>query len=92
MPKLFKIGKYSIFFWSNEIGEPIHIHITSSHPSENSTKIWLTKNGGFILANNRSGIPQHDLNQLIDLLSVEYFYICSEWKKYFRVDDIDFYC
>ena len=26
MPKLFQIGEYIIFFWSNENGEPIHVH------------------------------------------------------------------
>ena len=92
LPRLFKIGEYTIFFWSNEKGEPIHIHIAVGTPHENATKIWLTRNGGFVVAHNKGDIPSHKLNQLLDLLSVEYFYICSEWKKYFRVEDITFYC
>jgi hypothetical protein len=92
LPKLFEIGRYIIFFWSNEVGEPIHIHIAEHNPSANATKVWLTRNGGFVVAHNKSKIPQHKLNQILDLVSTEYFRICSEWKRYFNADDIKFYC
>lgn len=91
MPKLFKIGKYSIFFWSNEAGEPIHVHISEGNASNNATKIWLTRKGGFVVAHNKSNIPKNELNVLLDLLLVHYFYICSEWTKHFK-EDIKFYC
>jgi len=92
LPRLFKVGEYIIFFWSNDNSEPIHIHISAGNPHENATKIWLTKNGGFVVEHNKSNIPKHKLNQLLDLLSTEYFFIYSEWKKHFRTDDIKFYC
>ena len=91
MPRLFKIGSYIIFFWSNENNEPIHIHIAQK-PSENATKIWLTRGGGYLIANNGSKIPNHELNDLLELLPTYYLYICSQWKKYFNLDDIKFYC
>ena len=47
MPQIFRIGKYIIFFWSNENKplEPIHVHIAEGKPSENSTKVWITEDG-----------------------------------------------
>jgi len=89
---LFNIGRYIIFFWSNENGEPLHIHIAIGNPSPNATKIWITRNGGCIVANNRSRIPQKDLNHLLKIIQIEYFTICNEWKAFFDVEDIKFYC
>ena len=63
--------------------------------TQNSTKVWLTQAGGCILANNRSKIPQNDLNKLLDIISKHYFLIISKWKEYYRIDDINeikFYC
>ena len=92
LPKLFRIGQYVIFFWSNENNEPIHVHVGVVNPSHNATKIWLTKNGGCIIANNQSRIPQKDLNNLLKIIQTEYITICNEWKNFFDVDDIKFYC
>lgn len=92
MPKLFKIGQYIVFFWSNENNEPIHIHIAVGNPVPNATKIWITQSGGCIIANNNSRIPLHDLNELLDILSMNFFYICSEWKRHFNLDSIKYYC
>ena len=41
MPSLFRIGKYIIYFWSNENDEPIHVHIGEKRPTANATKVWL---------------------------------------------------
>ena len=92
MPKLFNIGQYVIFFWSNENDEPIHIHIAAGNPSANATKIWLTRNGGCIVGNNMSQIPQRDLNHLLKIIQTEYNIICGKWKEFFDIDDIKFYC
>lgn len=92
MPKLYRIGRYVIFIWSNEINEPIHVHIGVVNPSKNSTKIWLTRSGGCIVANNHSKIPQTDLNDLLVTIQHNFFYICSKWKSHFHTDDIQFYC
>lgn len=92
MPKLFSIRGYIVYFWSNEDGEPIHVHVSKGTPASNSTKIWLTKNGGCILANNKSNIPLHELSIIMELISAQFFLICSEWKKFFITDTISFYC
>lgn len=92
LPSLFQVGGYKVFFWSNENDEPIHVHVGTGKPSSNATKIWLTSSGGCIVANNGSRIPQSDLNELLDIISAQYFIICDEWKSHFREEKIKFYC
>ena len=50
------VSGYKVYFWSNENNEPIHVHVTNGKPTQNATKIWLTKSGGCIVASNGSKI------------------------------------
>jgi len=68
------------------------VHISKGKPSQNSTKVWITKNGGCIVANNHSKIPSKDLRELLEILSHNYFFILAEWKNYFNVKEVSFYC
>ena len=92
MPSIFEICGYKIYFWSNENNEQIHVHVSKGKPTQNSTKIWLTKSGGCILSNNNSKIPNNDLNVLLDAITSNYFFIVSYWKKFYEIDEIKFYC
>ena len=92
MPSLFFVGGYRVFFWSNENGEPIHVHVCKGAPSPNATKLWLTSEGGCILASNGSKIHQPALNEMMDIISAQFFLICAKWKEFFLVDTITFYC
>jgi len=89
---LFSFSGYKVYFWSNENNEPIHVHISKGKPSQSSTKIWLTKSGGAILANNSSQIPENELSEILEMISIQHFIICMEWKKYFSLDLLKFYC
>lgn len=80
LPKLFTVSGYIVYFWSNEEGEPIHVHISKGKPSANATKIWLTKTGGCILAANGSKIPQKELNELMEFISAQFFLICAKYE------------
>jgi len=71
LPKLFMVSGYSVYFWSDENNEPIHVHVAKGKPTPNATKIWLTKSGGCILASNGSKISNKELNELME------FIICS---------------
>jgi hypothetical protein len=86
------ISGYRVYFGANENGEPIHVHVSKGKPNANATKIWLTRKGGCILAHNGSQIALHDLNELMDVISAQFFLICQEWKKFFLVEEIKFYC
>ena len=92
MPSLFIIAGYRVFFWSNENNEPIHVHICKGKPSVNATKIWLTSKGQCIIANNNSRISTGELSKLLEVVSAQFFFICSEWRKHFAVEEIHFYC
>lgn len=92
LPSLFLVGGYRVFFWSNENGESIHVHVCKGAPSPNATKLWLTSEGGCILASNGSKIPQPALNEMMDIISAQFFLICAKWKEFFLVDTITFYC
>ena len=69
LPKLFMVSGYSVYFWSNENNEPIHVHVAKGKPTPNATKIWLTKSGGCILASNGSKISNKELNELMEFIS-----------------------
>jgi len=92
LPSILKIRGYSIYFWSNENGEPIHVHISKGVPSENATKFWISKTGGCILANNNSKIPQKELNLLSRIISANYFLILNSWKNHFPNFEVKYYC
>lgn len=92
LPSLFLIGGYRVFFWSNEAGEPIHVHVCKGAPSDNSAKIWLTRRGGCIVANNKAKIPRSTFDDLCEIIAAQHELICSKWKAFFLVDEISFYC
>lgn len=92
MPSLFLVGGYRVFFWSNENNEPVHVHVCKGTPSAGATKIWLTRQGGCIVAHNDSHIPAHALNELLDIIAAQHSFICRRWKEFFATDTVSFYC
>ena len=92
VPNLFDFDGYTIFFWSNENNEPIHVHVTKGNPHGNSTKIWLTKGGECCVARNKGKIPEKDLRNILKMIKNHYFYIVSRWKEYYGAEDVKFYC
>lgn len=92
MPSLFCVGGYRIFFWSNEAGEPIHVHVCKGTPSISASKIWLTRKGGCIVANNNAKIPDKSLNELCEIIAAQHSLICKKWKDFYLVDDVTYYC
>lgn len=85
MPKLFKIGPYAVYFWSNE-GEPlecVHVHIAEGRPSANATKVWITKSGHCILENNDSNIPSKVLHNLLEIIETQSGMIIRKWVDFF---------
>ena len=43
MPQIFRVGPYSIYFWSNENNplESIHVHIAEGKATANATKVFV---------------------------------------------------
>lgn len=92
MPSLFSIGGYRVFFWSNEGHEPIHVHICKGVPTQSSTKIWLTKQGGCVLANNNSRIPKQTLAELLPIISAQHDFIERRWMEFYCTSSVSYYC
>ena len=90
MPSLFTVSGY--YFWTNEGDEPVHVHVSKGKPTPCSTKIWLTKAGGCVLADNASKIPQSALNKLMEFICAQFFFICPHWQEFFLTSQIKFFC
>ena len=94
MPNIFSVSGYKIYFWSNENDEPLHVHVSKGKPIPNATKLWITRAGRCIVANNNSRIPVNELKELIEFVEAQYLIICLEWMNHFAVrkDEINYYC
>lgn len=92
MPRVFKIGGYLIYFWSNEGRplEPIHFHITEGNPSANATKVWITQSGKCLLAHNQSKIPTKILRNIMAIVEARSDELIEKWYAYFN--EVSYYC
>lgn len=92
MPRVFKIGSYWVYFWSNENEplEPVHVHVSEGSPSSNATKIWITKAGRCYLCHNHSNIPSRTLNNIMKIIEARSGEIVKKWQSYFG--SLHFYC
>ena len=92
MPQILRIGPYIVYFWSNEGDplEPIHVHVTKGQAVANATKLWVTRSGKIIVANNQSGIPHHLLRRLVRVIEGNSEYIIERWLEHFG--EIRYYC
>ena len=92
MPQVFKVGSYLVFLWFAEGVplEPVHVHVSEGVPSENATKIWITKNHKALLCHNKSNIPHHKLNTIMKVIEARSEEIEEKWAAYFG--QISYYC
>ena len=92
MPRVFKFGKYIIYFWTNENRplEPVHVHIAEGTQQANATKVWITSTGETLLCNNNSKIPDRALRNMMDMIEAQSNYIIDKWKEIFG--EVKFYC
>lgn len=92
MPQVFKIAGYWVYFWSNESEplEPVHVHVHEGKPVENATKIWITRAGGCLLANNNSRISERMLRNLMDVIEARSHEVIDKWQDHFG--EADFIC
>ena len=84
MPKILEIGSYIIYFWSEENGEPIHVHVSVKRPEKNSTKLWVLRNGETVVAYNRNGISQKELKKIQENIKINVEVIIAAWCKHFN--------
>ncbi len=92
MPRMFKIGGYTIYFWMNEGSpvEPVHVHVVEGDPVSNATKIWITREHKALLCHNISRIPNAKLLIIMRAVEARVEEIIAAWQKYFG--EVKFYC
>lgn len=92
MPQVFKVGSYWIYFWVKEGVplEPIHVHIAEGRPSANATKVWITRNGNCLIANNNSNIPVSVLRNIVRIIEARSEEVITLWEETFG--KISYYC
>ena len=81
MPQVCKILGYLIFFWSREENEPPHVHICKGKPHKDATKIWMEELPR--LEHNKSEIPAHDLNRIMQWLTINRDFVIAKWNEHF---------
>lgn len=92
MPQIFRIAGYLIYFWSNE-SEPlelVHVHITNGVSTANTTKVWITRSGKCLLANNASKIPDRVLRDLMAVIEARSGEVVKKWYEFHK--EISYYC
>ncbi|MGN1381744.1 MAG: DUF4160 domain-containing protein [Eubacterium sp.] len=92
MPQLFRIGRFIVYFWSNEglPEEPVHVHVSEGRPSSNATKFWITRSGKTLLANNNSRIHDKELRMIQRIIEANSAEIIHQWTEHFET--LSFYC
>ena len=92
MPQIFKIGSFWVYFWSNENVplEPVHVHVAEGAPSANATKIWITRAGKCLLANNNSRINPRVLQNILRIIEAHNEEVVMKWIAHFG--EISYFC
>ena len=77
MPQIFRIGSYIVYFWSNENGEPIHVHVIkdANEAKYNVSPLIQIYNHGF---------KKHDIALIESIISENEAVIIDRWKEYFN--------
>lgn len=84
-------GKYSIYFWSNESNEPIHVHVAVKRASKLSAKFWILEDGTVKLANNHAGFSGHEVRAISEFIEANAPSIVQRWQEYFAMEHIKYY-
>ena len=85
MPKIFRIGSYWVYFWSNEGDpiEPVHVHVSEGGPTSDATKVWITRDGACELCHNNSRIPMPALRNIMLVLEARRGEVVEKWRTHF---------
>jgi len=75
MPTILRIGPYRFFFFSEETGEPVHVHVIRE---QIEAKFWVSPT--VRLAVNE-GFAQHELRKILRLVEENKEMIKNEWNN-----------
>lgn len=75
MPTILRIGPYRFFFFSEESGEPVHVHVIRE---QSEAKFWVTPT---VSVADNDGFAQHELRKITKLVKENRELIEYEWNK-----------
>lgn len=81
MPTVLNIKGYRFFFWSNEKGEPIHVHVEKAGAS---AKFWLEP----IEEVYSYGFTGKQRKEILKILQSNYNTLRNKWHEHFDNDSI----
>ncbi len=77
MPTVLIINGFRFFFYSNEINEPAHIHVTKGNANG---KIWLEP---FMNIAYTHGFTNAEQKNILDIVTSNYELLKTRWYEYF---------
>ena len=77
MPTVLRVGRFRLYFFSNEGQEPPHIHIQAA---ADQAKFWLDP---ISLATNH-GFAARELNEIERIIREHHHELLEAWHDYFR--------
>ena len=76
VPTVLRWGRYRAFFYSNEGGEPAHIHVSAG---DAEVKVWLHD---LTVALN-AGFPAHEITGILSELRANRETLLKAWHEHF---------
>ncbi len=75
MPTILRIGPYRFFFFSEECGEPVHVHVIRE---QTEAKFWVSPS---VRVAVNEGFAQHELRKISRLVEANKELIEYEWNN-----------
>jgi hypothetical protein len=75
MPTILRIGPYRFFFFSEESGEPVHVHVIREQAE---AKFWVSPT---VRVAVNEGFAQHELRKILRLVEANKELIEYEWNN-----------
>ena len=82
MPSVYVFKGFTVFLWSNEGGEPVHVHVSRGDPGPNSAKFWILEDGSVELAVNAARLSKRDLRVIGSSLEEHADEIVARWEEH----------
>ncbi len=76
MPTILRIGPYRFFFFSNEDGEPVHVHVIRERTE---AKFWIEPE---VSVADNEGFAKHELDKVMKMVVENKEIIKDAWNKY----------
>lgn len=81
-PIYFRASGLSFGWFSNESGEPAHVHVFKGSDRSTSAKFWLREDGP-VLAHNKAKLSPKELRIAYSLVNANRYRLMARWLSQF---------